>query len=88
MFLGKCLRAADARNGELAVVRSANTGVSAVIDDRGRIVDALALNAVGTIDAVVTAPVPRLLASVLTKPACQFRFTNTFVVAVFGPSSQ
>ena len=52
------LRQAQVRAVEtgLAVVRSANTGMSAVIDARGRIVDALALNAVGTIDAVVTAP--------------------------------
>ncbi|MCH2069186.1 apolipoprotein N-acyltransferase [Shimia sp.] len=37
----------------LPVLRSANTGVSAVIDARGRVLDALALNTEGYLDAVL-----------------------------------
>ena len=35
------------------LVRAANNGLSAVIDSRGRLVDALALDAVGTLDVAV-----------------------------------
>jgi apolipoprotein N-acyltransferase len=45
------VRAVETRN---PAVRAANTGVSAVIDPFGRIVDALALGSAGTIDALVT----------------------------------
>jgi apolipoprotein N-acyltransferase len=37
----------------LPLIRAANNGVSAVVDPKGRIVDALALDAVGVIDATV-----------------------------------
>lgn len=37
----------------LPVLRSANTGISGVIDAKGRIVDALALNVLGTVDVAV-----------------------------------
>lgn len=49
------LRQAQVRAVEsgLPVVRAANTGISAVIDRRGRIVDALGLGAEGTLDATV-----------------------------------
>lgn len=42
----------------LPVVRSANTGISAVIDARGRIVDSLPLNEAGYLDAFVPAALP------------------------------
>lgn len=37
----------------LPLIRAANNGISAVVDSRGRIVDAFALNAVGSLDADV-----------------------------------
>jgi apolipoprotein N-acyltransferase len=37
----------------LPLVRAANTGISGVVDQRGRIVDALSVNSRGTIDATV-----------------------------------
>jgi apolipoprotein N-acyltransferase len=40
----------------LPVVRSANNGISAVIDSRGRVVDAFALNVRGTLDATLDIP--------------------------------
>lgn len=40
----------------LPVVRSANNGISAVIDARGRVVDAFALNVRGTLDATLVIP--------------------------------
>ena len=42
----------------LPLVRAANTGISGVIDARGRVVDALALNAHGTLDATVRLAAP------------------------------
>ncbi len=45
----------------LPVVRAANTGISGVIDARGRVVDALALNARGTLDATVSLAKPDTL---------------------------
>nr|WP_268821658.1 apolipoprotein N-acyltransferase [Octadecabacter dasysiphoniae] len=45
----------------LPVVRAANTGISAVIDARGRIVASLALNTAGYLDAMVPAPLPPTL---------------------------
>lgn len=47
------LRAAE--NG-LPAIRAANNGISGVIDSRGRVLDALALNTRGRIDAVVAVP--------------------------------
>ncbi|HHZ10274.1 MAG TPA: apolipoprotein N-acyltransferase, partial [Rhizobiales bacterium] len=43
---------------QMPVLRAANTGISAVIDERGRILDALAIDARGTLDAVLTVPQP------------------------------
>jgi len=45
----------------LPVIRSANTGISAVIDARGRIVDSLPLNAAGYLDVAVPAALPPTL---------------------------
>ncbi len=42
----------------LPVIRSANTGISAVIDARGEIVAQLPLNEAGALDAAVPAPLP------------------------------
>jgi apolipoprotein N-acyltransferase len=42
----------------LPVIRSANNGISGVIDSRGRVVDAFALNVRGTLDAVLDIPAP------------------------------
>lgn len=39
----------------LPLVRAANNGISAVVDARGRIVDAFGLNAVGSLDVVLSA---------------------------------
>lgn len=45
----------------LPVLRSANTGVSAVIDARGRVLDALALNTEGYLDAALPEAQPKTL---------------------------
>lgn len=45
----------------LPLVRSANTGISAVIDARGRILASLPLNEAGALDAVVPAALPATL---------------------------
>jgi len=45
----------------LPLIRAANTGISAVIDPRGRITDALPLNTAGYLDAVLPAPRPPTL---------------------------
>ncbi len=37
----------------MPLLRAANNGISAIVDPRGRVVDALAINARGTIDARV-----------------------------------
>ena len=42
----------------LPVIRAANTGISAVIDARGRIIDALDLNEAGYLDVLVPGPLP------------------------------
>jgi apolipoprotein N-acyltransferase len=54
------LRQAQVRAVEtgLPVVRAANTGISAVIDERGRIIDALAMDERGRIDASVPVHAP------------------------------
>ncbi|MEH0070993.1 apolipoprotein N-acyltransferase [Pannonibacter sp. Pt2-lr] len=45
----------------LPLVRSANTGISAVIDPYGRVIGSLALNRAGVIDAHLAAPLPATL---------------------------
>jgi len=42
----------------LPVVRSANNGISGVIDQRGRVIDAFALNVRGTLDVNLDVPTP------------------------------
>lgn len=42
----------------LPVLRAANTGISAAIDSRGKVIDALPLGAVGAIDVAVPAALP------------------------------
>jgi apolipoprotein N-acyltransferase len=41
----------------LPLVRAANNGLSGIVDPYGRIIDALALNAVGVVDATLPAKV-------------------------------
>ena len=45
----------------IPVIRSANNGISAIIDARGRIVAALALDVVGTVDAELPGALPPTL---------------------------
>jgi apolipoprotein N-acyltransferase len=45
----------------LPVLRAANTGVSAVIDAKGRVLHALPLNTEGYLDAVLPEPLPETL---------------------------
>lgn len=45
----------------LPLVRAANTGISGIIDSRGRVVDALALNERGTLDAAVSLTTPEVI---------------------------
>jgi len=54
------LRQAQIRAVEAAkpVLRAANTGISAVIDERGRILDALAIDARGALDYAMPVPEP------------------------------
>ncbi len=66
---------------ETTILRSANTGISGVIDSRGRVVDALAMNARGVVDVVVSIP-KRQLPSFL-KPHV-VGITILFLFALFG----
>lgn len=45
----------------LPLIRAANTGVSAVVDAKGRVLDALPLNEAGFLDAALPAPLPPTL---------------------------
>ena len=45
----------------LPLIRAANTGISAVIDARGHVVDALPMDTQGTIDAIMPAALPPTL---------------------------
>ena len=40
----------------LPLIRSANNGISAAVDSRGRVVDAFALNVRGSLDVTVAIP--------------------------------
>jgi apolipoprotein N-acyltransferase len=60
----------------LPVVRAANNGISGVIDQRGRVIDAFALNVRGTLDVSLGIPAPAPLP--LGDPS-----RNGLVVAVF-----
>jgi apolipoprotein N-acyltransferase len=60
------------------VVRAANTGISGIIDDQGRIVDALALNVQGVVDAEISVGRGPLLAGLL--PA----YIGLGIVAMLG----
>ncbi len=42
----------------LPIIRAANTGISAVVDSRGRVLAELALGAKGTLDTILPAPAP------------------------------
>jgi apolipoprotein N-acyltransferase len=54
-FRSAQIRAVETR---LPIVRSANNGISGVIDARGRVVDAFALNVRGTLDVTLNVPTP------------------------------
>ncbi|MBN9250349.1 MAG: apolipoprotein N-acyltransferase, partial [Mesorhizobium sp.] len=69
-----------AENG-LPLLRAANTGISAVVDQRGRIVDALAIGAKGEID--VQLPVYRLE----TVSVGQRRINGLLTVLLFAAAS-
>ena len=47
----------------LPLMRVANTGITAAIDPRGRIIDSLPMNSVGWLDVDVPAPLPATLYS-------------------------
>jgi apolipoprotein N-acyltransferase len=49
----------------LAVIRAANTGVSAIIDPYGRIISSLGLDRTGVLDGELPRPLPRTIYSVL-----------------------
>ena len=53
-------RQAQVRSVEnhMPLLRAANTGVSGIVDPRGRIIDGLAVNARGILDAIVEVPEP------------------------------
>lgn len=80
----------------LAVVRSANTGVSAVVDPYGRTVDSLPLGESGVIDAALPHPLtptlyrrwsdlPLLLTLLLILLGCLWRRPNVLDDGVSGP---
>jgi apolipoprotein N-acyltransferase len=60
----------------LPLLRAANTGISAIVDQRGRIVDALALDARGVIDGKVVLASP--------KPFPPLRLIGFAIVVFFG----
>lgn len=60
------------------LVRAANTGISGVVDARGQIVDALAINASGVIDSVISFHRPSLSAS------GQLRERGLLILLFFG----
>jgi apolipoprotein N-acyltransferase len=43
----------------LPLVRAANTGISAIVDANGRIVESLGLDRVGTVDGNLPQPLPQ-----------------------------
>ena len=62
----------------LPMLRAANNGISAVVDPYGRVVDALAMNAVGVLDADVPVGATRVLA--FGRPG----FNGLLIMAAFG----
>jgi apolipoprotein N-acyltransferase len=64
----------------LPVVRAANNGISGVIDQRGRVIDAFALNVRGTLDANLDIPTPA--PPPLGDPARNGLFIAAFLAAI------
>ena len=62
----------------MPLLRAANNGISGVVDARGHVVDALALNARGIIDAHVPIVRERLLS------ASQRLLDSYLIIALFG----
>ncbi len=60
------LRAAETG---LPLLRAANTGISGAVDARGRVIDALAINARGYFDVELTVPPPRRCTSTRRAPS-------------------
>ncbi len=67
----------------LPAVRAANNGISGVIDSRGNVLDALALNARGRIDAVVALP-EKAAMPLLPAPQVGFVVIGTAAAAAFA----
>ncbi|MFT3690253.1 apolipoprotein N-acyltransferase [Paenirhodobacter sp.] len=69
----------------LPVARAANTGVSAMIDAKGRILDHLGMNDMGVIDARLPAALPKTLyARVGDGPALALLLIMAVIVTVWG----
>ena len=66
----------------LAVVRAANTGVSAIIDPYGRITDSLGLDRTGVLDAKLPRPLPRTLYSIAGDTLFLLMLIATTIVGV------